>query len=62
MTPNTEFFLVRIFSYLDLIREITDQKKIRIWILFTQCIAQSVQFKISASSITYSDVVNEFDQ
>ena len=62
MTPNTEFFLVRIFSYLDLIREITDQKKIRIWILFTQYIAQSVQFKISASSITYSDVVNEFDQ
>ena len=29
--PNTEFFLVRI-------QENTDHKKLRIWILFTQCI------------------------
>ena len=28
--PNTEFFLVRIFLY-------SDQKKLRIWTLFTQC-------------------------
>ena len=28
--PNTEFFLLRIFLY-------SDQKKIRIWTLFTQC-------------------------
>ena len=32
--PNTEFFLVRIFLYLDWIQENTDQKKLRIWILF----------------------------
>ena len=31
----TEFFLVRIFLYLDLIQENTDQKKLRIWTLFT---------------------------
>ena len=28
--PNTEFFLVRIFQH-------SDQKKLRIWTLFTQC-------------------------
>ena len=29
--PNTEFFLVRIFPH-------SDQKKLRIWTLFTQCL------------------------
>ena len=29
--PNTEFFLVRIFPH-------PDQKKLRIWTLFTECI------------------------
>ena len=28
--PNTEFFLIGIFLY-------SDQKKLRIWTLFTQC-------------------------
>ena len=32
---NTEFFLVRIFMYSDWIRENTDQRKLRIWTLFT---------------------------
>ena len=49
---NTKFFLVRIFLYSEWIRrftlftpywvwiqENTDQKKLRIWILFTQCIS-----------------------
>ena len=49
--PNTEFFLVRIFPYFgriwDLLRkypysariwENTDQKKLHIWILFTECL------------------------
>ena len=45
--PNTEFFLVCIFLYLDWIwryteysvriRKNADQKKFRIWTLFTQC-------------------------
>ena len=48
--PNTEFFLVRICPYLDWMRivlrispysvrmrENTNQKKLRIWTLFTQC-------------------------
>ena len=35
--PNTELFLVRIFLYSDWIQENTDQKKLRIWILLTQC-------------------------
>ena len=34
--PNTEFFLVRIFLYSVRIQENTDQKKLRIWTLFTQ--------------------------
>ena len=33
---NTKFFLVRIFLYSVLIQENTDQKKLRIWTLFTQ--------------------------
>ena len=35
--PNTEFFLVRIFLYSIGMQESTDQKKLRIWTLFTQC-------------------------
>ena len=35
--PNTEFFLVRIFLYSEWILENTDQTKLRIWTLFTQC-------------------------
>ena len=34
---NTDFFLVRIFLYSEWIQENTDQKKLRIWTLFTQC-------------------------
>ena len=34
--PNTGFFLVRIFLYSVRIKKNTDQKKLRIWILFTQ--------------------------
>ena len=34
--PNTEFFLVRIFLYSVRIQENTNQKKLRIWTLFTQ--------------------------
>ena len=34
--PNTEFFLVRILLYSDWIQENTNQKKLRIWKLFTQ--------------------------
>ena len=34
--PHTEFFLVRIFLYSNWIQENTDQKKLRIWILFKQ--------------------------
>ena len=35
-SPNMEFFLFRIYSYSEWIRENTDQKKLRIWTLFTQ--------------------------
>ena len=34
---NTEFFLVRIFLHLNWIWENTEQKKLRIWTLFTHC-------------------------
>ena len=35
--PNMEFFLGRIFLYSDWTQENTDQKKLCIWALFTQC-------------------------
>ena len=35
--PSKEFFLVRIFLYLEWIWRFTDQKKLCFWILFTQC-------------------------
>ena len=35
--PKTEFFLVSIFLYSVRIQKNTDQKKLRIWTLFTQC-------------------------
>ena len=35
--PNTEFFLVCIFPYLDWMQENTEQKKLSIWTLCTQC-------------------------
>ena len=34
---NTEFFLVRKSPFSVRIQENTDQKKLRIWTLFTQC-------------------------
>ena len=40
--PNREFFLVRIFLYSDWIQEKMDQKKLRIWTLFTQCTGQRI--------------------
>ena len=39
--PNTEFFLVRIFLYSDWIQENMDQKKLRIWTLFTHCLSSN---------------------
>ena len=36
MCPNTEFFLVHIIPYSVRMQENTDQKKLRIWTLFTQ--------------------------
>ena len=35
--PNAELFLVRIFLYSVRIQENMDQRKLRIWKLFTQC-------------------------
>ena len=35
--PNMEFFLIRIFLYSVRIQKNADQKKLRIWTLFTQC-------------------------
>ena len=37
--PNTNFLLLCIFLYSDWIQENTDQKKRRIWTLFTQFMA-----------------------
>ena len=48
---NIEFFLARIFLYLDWIQENTDQKKLRVWTLLTQC--QSIQSSVSKWKIDY---------
>ena len=44
--PNTEFFLVHIFQYSDWIQKNADQKKLRIWPLFTHLRIQSEYRKI----------------
>ena len=41
--PNTEFFLVRIFPYLNWIRENTDKKNLRICTLFTQWLCDNLR-------------------
>ena len=41
---NTEIFLVCIFLYSNWILENADQKKLRIWALFTQCSLGQLQF------------------
>ena len=50
--PNKEFFLVRIFPYSVRLRENTDQKKPRIWTLFTQCTSQGFLDQFSWNFIT----------
>ena len=73
--PNTELFLVRIFPYLDWIRRFTlysvqirgnmDQKKLRIWTLFTQCYLHSPVYTYSHLLIhTYAlfTLLYEFDK
>ena len=42
--PNTEIFLVGIFLYFPVIQENTDQKKLRIWTLSTQCVTRILLF------------------
>ena len=42
--PNTEVFLVGIFLYFPVIQENTDQKKLRIWTLSTQCVTRILLF------------------
>ena len=48
--PSTEFLLICIFPYSFRIRENTDQKKLRIWTLFTQCNFKTVSQKLEKSS------------
>ena len=43
-SPNTDFFLVRIFLYSVRIQENTDQKKLHIWTLFTQCLVKCCSY------------------
>ena len=53
---NMEIFVVLIFPHLDWMRENTDQKKLRIWILFTQC---EIKFVVKEGSETGRDRVRE---
>ena len=63
LNPNTDFFLVRIFMHSDWIqsispysvrmRENTDQKKLRIWTLFTQCL---FNHSFTSSNLNYINI------
>ena len=57
--PNTEFYLVRIFPYLDWIRKNTDQKILRIWTFFAQFHLRFIyhQIKIVSKLIKYLLVI-----
>ena len=55
-----EFFLVRIFLYSDWIQENTDQKKLRIWTLFTQCIIYKVHYNEGLHKVYHSILLYEF--
>ena len=46
--PNTEFVLVHIFLYSVQIQEKMDQKKLRIWTLFKQCMEMSLAISITS--------------
>ena len=64
---NTEFFLVRIFLYSDRIQKNTDQKKLRLWTLFTQCKFKRNERKVPSNDIKYkllksaNDLINGDD-
>ena len=50
--PNTEFFLARIFPHSDWIWENTDQKKLRIWTLFTRWLVSETDLSDHHKMIT----------
>ena len=50
---NTEFFLVRVFLYLDLIQKNTDQTNLRIWTFFKKCSISSF-YKRNLDVFTYT--------
>ena len=55
---NTELFLARIFLYSVQIRENTDQKKLRIWTLFRQCVSTGthwIALYVNDNNVTYFD-------
>ena len=45
--PHTEFFLVHIFPYSVRMWENTDQKKLHIWTVFTQCWIYKIQKNVN---------------
>ena len=57
--PNTEFYLVRIFPYLDWTRKNTDQKILRVWTFFAQFHLRFIyhQIKIVSKLIKYLLVI-----
>ena len=59
--PNTKVSLVRVFPYLDWIRwirENADQKKIRIWTLFTQCTHKCWKSSITSKAAPSSMILS----
>ena len=54
--PDTEFFQVRVFLHSDWIWDNTDQKKICIWTLFTQCLLQKAELAIRNFFIKFEQI------
>ena len=58
--PNTEFFMVCIILYSDWTQEDTDQKKLRIWTLFTQWRFSSTSFSAKYSRLEWRTIKKLF--
>ena len=57
--PNREFFLARIFLFLDWIQKNTDQKQFCSWTLFMQCKTQNSLAMLFKKHFFCSNVKNE---
>ena len=60
--PNMEFFLVHIFPHSVRMQENTDQKKLRIWKHFTQCVITEINKKSWIDGVLFEELAREIDK